>query len=128
MRYRGFLTIPAGTAEADPATSTLELAHGEISEVEIHFPAGHAGLTYLTIYYHEQQIYPINPDQSFRGDDQVIEMGDRFPITEKPYEVELRGWSPSATLEHTIYVGITVLPRETTVIEVSRRVALPEGL
>jgi len=128
MRYRGSLTIPAGKAENDPATAVIELCYGNIVEVEVLFPAGQAGLTYLTIWYQERQIFPTTPGQAFRGDDHVIEFGERWPILEVPHEVELRGWAPDAALAHTIYVDITV--EEPRLIEVGgfRYVPLPEGV
>jgi hypothetical protein len=128
MRYRGSLTIPAGTAETDPATSTIEVAAGTITEVEILFPAGHAGLTYLAIWYQERQIFPTTPGQAFRGDDHVIEMPERRVIREVPLRLELRGWSPDATLDHTVYVDVTVEEMAASVTAtLPVTVALPEG-
>ena len=110
MRYRGSLTIPANTPKSDPATSVVALTYGRILEVAILFPPGQAGLTLLRVYYHERQIFPTSPEEQFAGDDLVIVFTDRFPVYDMPFEVELRGWSPGSSLDHTLYADFTVEP------------------
>jgi len=108
MRYRGSLTIEAGKTEADPATETIKLCYGDITEVEVGFQAGCGWLVHLQIWHWGQQIFPLTGGASFIGDDQVIEFAERWPIHELPYEIELRGWAPDASYDHTVSVEITV--------------------
>ena len=108
MRYRGALLIKAKTAKDDPATEVVPLCFGTIVECEVLFPAGQAGLTHLQVWYHERQIFPTSPGQTFRGDDHLIAFPERYPVVEEPFEVELRGWAPDATLDHTVYVSFSV--------------------
>lgn len=108
MRYAASLTIPAGTLASDPATEAVALCYGTIIEIEVLFPAGHSGLTHLQIWYHEHQIIPTSPGESLVGDDHLIEFPERYPVHEEPWAVMLVGWAPESTLEHTIYVGISV--------------------
>jgi hypothetical protein len=110
MRYRGALTVPAGTAAETPATEVVKLCAGTITEVEVFFPAGQAGLVSLQVWYHEGQIYPTSPDQAFIGDDSHITYYDDYPVEDAPYEVTLVGWSPDAELDHTVYVDFSVSP------------------
>lgn len=112
MRYRGSLTISAGKTEADPATADLELCYGDITEVEIHFQAGCGWLAHLQIWYQSRQIFPLSVGASFIGDDQVIEFAERWPIREVPHQVELRGWAPDASYDHTVAVEITMTAPE----------------
>jgi len=128
MRYRGSLTIPAGTTEDDPAVETVSLCYGDITEIEIMFPAGHAGLTHLQIWHHERQAFPTSPGEAFRGDDHVIEFPERYPVREVPYQIELRGWAPGAAYDHTVYVEITVAAPQVLPEVTGRTVALPEGM
>lgn len=127
MRYRGSLTIPAGTAEAAPATATLYLAAGVVSEVEVFFPAGQAGLTFLVIYREESQVWPTSPDANFQGDDTHITFSESYELMTEPFSVELRGWAPSATLDHTVFVEVSIHNREETPLSGYGPVALPEG-
>ncbi|MBA7568657.1 hypothetical protein ES708_10391 [subsurface metagenome] len=127
MRYRGALKIDAGQTQADPALADLDLCAGVISEVEILFPAGHSGLTYLQIWYLGRQIFPTSPGATFRGDGSVIEFGEQWVIQEVPHRLQLRGWAPDAELPHTIFVGISVQPLEIEPGLGSVPVGLPEG-
>lgn len=127
MRYYGVLTIPAGTAQAVPASQVVALAHGMITEVSILFPPGHGGLTYLQVWHGARQIFPLSPGEAFRGDDHTIEFNERYEIVGVPYWVDLRGWAPDAALNHTIEVSFTVLPLGSSPITELGFVALPEG-
>jgi len=128
MRYRAALVIPAGTTETDPAWSILDLAYGYITEVELLFPAGHAGLTYVQIYYQSRQVFPLTPGEAFRGDDHVIQFDEKFPIDEVPHEVMVVGWAPDATLNHTVFVDITVEAPPPVYVGGFEYVPLPEGM
>lgn len=103
MRYRGELTIPANTPESSAVTGTVCLCYGLIRQVFILFPAGHAGLTHLQVCYHERQIFPTTPGQSFTGDDVAIEFSEQQPIFEEPFEIMLRAWNLDESYEHTIH-------------------------
>lgn len=128
MRFRDYLTVPAGTTFEEPATKTLKLSHGTIAEVEIMFPAGCSGLVHLAIDDGGHQAFPTNPDGSFIGDDQLITMSDSYPILEAPFSVKLRGWSPTATLDHNVYVEISVAETRVEEQKASAPIALPEGM
>lgn len=128
MRYRAAFKIEAGATEADPALQEMDLEPGNITEVEMLFPAGHAGLTYVQIYYQTRQIFPLSPGEAFRGDDHVLQFPEAFPIAEVPFMVELRGWAPDATLDHTVYVGITVMPFPERDVSGVALPGLPEGM
>lgn len=128
MRYRAALTIPAGTTEDDPAWSVLDLEYGYAIGVEILFPAGHAGLTYVQVYYQSRQIFPLSPGEAFRGDDHQITFNERFPILEVPYQVVVYGWAPNATLDHTVFVDITMDAPPQVFVGGYEFVPLPEGM
>lgn len=128
MRYRASLIIPAGTAESDPAWTILDLEYGYATEVEIMFPAGQAGLTYVQIYYQSRQIFPLTPGEAFRGDDHTITISSRFPILEVPHEVMIVGWAPDATLEHTVFTDVTMEAPPPVFVGGFEYVPLPEGM
>jgi len=128
MRYRASLLIPAGTLKENPATKEVILAAGVITEVEIFFPPGHGGTTNLAIYRQEHQLWPTSPDEAFIGDDTHITINERYELDGEPYSIELRGWSPNATLDHTVYVGITLESLTMERVETVSYISLPEGL
>ena len=126
MRYRAALTIPANTPESEPAVTTAKLVPGIVTEVELLFPAGHTGLTHVVIYYHERQIFPTSPEQSFCGDDHLITFDEQFAVIEPPYELVVYGWNDDEYYDHTVYVDITVRELYTTQSSEATYVALPE--
>lgn len=128
MRYRTSLEITALTTEADPECTVLNLEYGYITEVEIMFPAGHAGLTYVQVYHQSRLIFPLTPGQAFRGDDHTITMSSRFPILEVPHSVTIVGWAPEATLSHTVFVDITMEAPPPVFVGGFEYVPLPEGM
>lgn len=103
MQYRGALTIPAGTPVASPEVLTLPVGYGVLERFVIHFPPGQAGTTFFQVWYRGRQILPTSLGQSFRGDDLVIDLPETFQIFDKPFELDLFGWSPDATYDHTVY-------------------------
>lgn len=127
MYYLGELTIPAGTSESSPETLAVSLCKGYIKGFRVLFPAGHSGLTRVQVWHHQRQIIPTTPGVALRGDDHPVEFPDRYEISDPPYEVELRGWSPDATLDHTVYVAFEVEAWLVRQAEVAVFVGLPEG-
>lgn len=128
MRYRAALEIGIGQTWADPAWTVLSLEYGYITEVEIAFPAGHAGLTYVQVFYQSRQIFPLTPGSAFRGDDHAIRFNERFPIFEVPHAVVIVGWAPDSTLVHTVSVGITMEAPPPVFVGGFEYVPLPEGM
>jgi hypothetical protein len=127
MRFADYLTVPAGTTFNNPATKIVRLSYGIITEIEITFPAGCAGLVHLAIDHYEHQAFPTNPDRDFIGDDHTTTLSDSYPVTEAPYSVKLRGWAPTTTLSHNVYVELSVLPPPFEAEQPEASVALPEG-
>jgi len=128
MRYRGSLTIPAGTLQVSPATQVVPLTYGRIEQCVIMFPPGQSGLCHLKVLYHEKQIFPTSPEQDFIGDDALIQFPDHFPVYDEPFEVYLVGWSPLATLSHTVYADFSVEAEEKPAVIYSGSVQLPTGV
>ena len=112
MRYHASLTIPAGTPASSPASNKFSVSAGRITEMELLFPPGSAGRAYLQIFYRDRQIYPTSIGEYFRGDDHLINWSDEYDLADSPFELELRGWGPDTTYNHTIYCQCTISPRE----------------
>jgi hypothetical protein len=128
MRYRGSLTIPANTAQSSPATQIVALTYGKIREVNLLFPSGSVGLVHVQVRYHERQILPTSPEQSFVGDDILVSFPEAFPIQDEPFEVALVGWSPGAQYDHVVYADFTVEADAPAAVVYAGSVALPEGV
>jgi len=80
------------------------------------------------VYYQSRQIFPLTPGEAFRGDDHAIKFNERFPILEVPHAVLIVGWAPDATLDHTVFVDITMEAPPPGLVAGVEYVALPEGM
>lgn len=109
MFYRYSLLIPASTAQAAPVSTTMQLAHGIVHQVEIAFPPGCAGLVHVAVFRFEHQRWPTNTDQQFAWDDYTIVMrNEKFGLVSQPYTLTLRGWSEDTTFDHTVVCRIGI--------------------
>lgn len=128
MLYSAAVTIPANTTESNPHEEYLEVCFGHITQVSALFPAGHAGLTHLQIFYQTRPLFPTTPGQSLVGDGTQHTFNDRWPIFEVPAQLVLRAWNLDETYEHTIYVDISVLVPEILVPVIMQAPQLPKGM
>lgn len=119
------LLITADTPEAEPATVDAELCAGIISRVSLQFPHGCSGMVYVSIWRGGHPLWPTNIDEGFAGEGVIIDFPERYELSETPYTLELRGWSPDTTYNHTVTVRFTVLPLPEIELE---DIELPGGL
>lgn len=118
MSMQFAFTVSAGSSVGSPSTMTFQLWRGEIEEIALLFPAGCGGEVALALYDHEQQAYPLNPSSFYIGDDTYIVDRTRYRLRDPPYALEARGWSPTASYDHTIYIRISMAaePYESVVV------------
>lgn len=126
MQYRGALEIPAGTSQSDPTILVLPVCYGLLTQYSLHFPPGQAGTTYVQVYYRGRQILPTTMGASFRGDDTFIVSPEAYPLYDSPFFLELVGWAPAASYDHTVYCQFYIEPSGLTVPTPVLPVALPE--
>lgn len=128
MRYGAFLEITAGQEQETPDTKTMPVCAGVVVDVDVMFPAGSSGLVYVQVWYHERQVFPQTGGGAFRGDDHLFQFPDSLVLDEQPFTLELRGWAPDATLNHTVFVQVTVVPTPEDIAPMFAHVPLPEGM
>jgi hypothetical protein len=128
MRYRKAITIPANTLLSAPHIEELMLARGVITEIELLFPHGQAGLVSVQIYHYEHQLYPTSPGAAFVGDGTHITIQDEYELSDDPPRLFLVGWSPGTSYDHTVYVDFTLERFRRRVSPLQITIPLPEGL
>lgn len=127
MRYSASLTIPFNTLKSSPASVKFAVSLGEITSVHFLVPSDNAGLVAFVVRYHGAQIYPTSIGNSFQGMFGELAFTDRYKLTDAPFELELRGWSPGSSYEHVVYVQLTIEPPAAELPVAAAHVALPEG-
>jgi hypothetical protein len=106
------LAIEADTAEADPATVDCLLSAGTVIGVSVQFPAGCAGMVYVSIWRGDHQVWPVNLDEAISGDNTVVSFPTSYDLADQPFAFEARGWSPGATYDHTVTLRFSLLSLE----------------
>lgn len=110
MFFEYSLAVEANTLKRSPATVDAILCVGTVSNVSVQFPAGCAGMVYVSIRRGGRQVWPGNPDDAISGEDAIIWWPEAYPLDELPYAFEVRAWSPGTTYDHTITVRFAVEP------------------
>lgn len=102
MIFAGSITIPAGTSKTSPEIVRMKISPGIITQINIMFPPGCGHEAYINFNRGLHQIYPTNPDGYFIGDGVNI-AGEVFHVIKvDPFQVQIHGWSPNASYDHTI--------------------------
>jgi hypothetical protein len=96
------LTIPAGTLQAAPASISVKLTRGTLTQIDTLFPPGSAALAFVRVRDRLHQIVPANPEASLNWDGAIIRSEFELELLDSPYEIILEGWSPDAVYPHTV--------------------------
>lgn len=117
MFYAFSVPIPANTPATSPVDVEAVLTYGIIDHIEMHIPAGCAGLTHLKILQALHQVWPTNEDANFAADNINIVWGERFELFEPPYTLTLRAWNLDDTYPHTLIVRFGLYVPSKTITE-----------
>lgn len=112
MIYETRLTLPRTTGYVYALRASMPIHPGIIKQVTLEFPAGCAGLVYARVLYWEHQIWPGNPDGTFRGDGVNLVWPEDLEIIDPPYELTLEGWNTDDTFEHTVTLRVQLITRD----------------
>lgn len=111
MDYWFAVATPATTAKENAVTTELKLCEGVIVKVWMLHPEGCHGLAYAAIFHEGSQLYPINPEEGYHGNDVPMEWADNFQLR-APALLKLKTWNLDDTYEHKVFVRVTLLRPE----------------
>lgn len=100
------ITIPANTPATAKLKTILPLTRGTVTHVNIEFPAGHVGLTHLGINRGLNQVWPTNPDATFKSSNETIIWEEKYELDVAPFQFEAYAWNEDDTYDHTITIRI----------------------
>ncbi len=109
MDYVIELTISAATSASSPETDSFTAPRGVVKQVSLYFPFGCAGLVRVTINHNERQMWPSNIENSYNGNDLLIQFPEDYRILEPWNRFTVLGWSPGTLYDHTPVVRVTVI-------------------
>jgi hypothetical protein len=116
MYYRYPVTVTKNTTASTKETTVMDLAAGQITQVEIGFPWGCAGLVHVQIYRSEHLMWPSNPGQSFAWNDYTVKFPENETSLGAPDEWTIRAWNEDVRHDHLIVVRIGILAPEKTLL------------
>jgi hypothetical protein len=113
------ITIPANTAETAKQRTTLKLTRGKITQIQVHFPSGHVGLTHITLNSGLYQFLPTNPEATFSSSGETISITEDFVLDSGAFELEAWTWNDDAIYDHTITVRVQLeaLPEQKSLVD-----------
>ena len=88
------------------------LSPGRIVRVDIQFPDGCVALVGVRIFRSTHQVWPGNPDGDIRANGVVVTWPEDYDLTDAPYELTLRGYSPGTVYQHKVRVRFAILSIE----------------
>ena len=106
MFYVFAIATPANTPATAKVKTTLQLARGRVTGMQVHFPSGHIGLTHIQLARGLHQFYPTIPEANFSSSGEAIVWAEDFLLDFEPYELEAYTWNTDDTYDHTITVRV----------------------
>jgi len=110
--YFTSLTIPAGTPEDKPAEKEITIEGEVLAEIAYLIPGGWHGIPSFAVYYGIRQIYPEPESAWVTGNDLYRQIRLNWSLPESPCKLTLKGVSPKARYEHTVYIWLETRPVE----------------
>ena len=95
------VTVPANTTQASPHRETLPLDAGTVTQVDVVFPPGPAGLLHVTIWQGAAQLWPSNGDGSFASDAETLSWAEDFDLLQPPHELTAVCWNDDDSYPHS---------------------------
>lgn len=96
------LTIPAGTAEATPSSTTISLNKGELRRIDIMFPPGAAALAFVRISEGATDVLPTTAGEWISWDDLFVSFPIQYGVTADATTFTIEGYNDDATYPHTV--------------------------
>lgn len=109
MNYFFRVEIPKETSMSLPYEEKLKVSYGVIRSVKIWILPGHAGLAGLRIFFHESQVYPLNRDGFYLGDNISIEFADNYALDIEPYQLKAVGYNEDIRYNHAFLISLCIL-------------------
>lgn len=102
MRYSYDFVVPKNTSAKSPYKSYFRLNYGTLTQVIIRFRAGCHNRVFFTLRDSLFQILPTSGGQAIYADNQTLYIPMQYPLARKPYELNIRAWSPGSLYDHTL--------------------------
>lgn len=104
------LTVPANTAESALSESARFITRGEVLTMAMHFPPGSKGLLYAKVLLDRSQLWPIDLNEYWHGDNITFEYAESFKIAKAQSEITLQAYNLDDTYQHEVSLSFSLIP------------------
>lgn len=104
MVYSASITTVSGTSESDPLITDIKAVRGILYKFDVYFPPGPSGLVGVQFRVADHQIYPVQRDQWFLGDNLTISFEDVYELSNPNAIVSVRTYNADDTYDHLVQV------------------------
>lgn len=108
MIFAFSITIPPRTYIEDEIYEELPLTKGKLSQVNVFFPPGCAGLVGVRFFRYAFQVLPANFPSWVISDAEDVELPCEVDISAEPYSITLGAYNEDDTYPHTLYIRCRV--------------------
>ena len=105
-------TIPAGTSVNSPVEEDVEIEEYTVERIDVYFPPGCHGVVRIAVFYGAEQLAPKPAGSSLAGNGETVSWPELWRCPEKPATLTFKGWSPSASYDHTVLCRVITRPVE----------------
>jgi len=106
--YSRAFKVPA----AEEKWFELEVEGDIIDMVRIRFPPGPSGLLKVAIFYGNEQIFPVERDTFFQGDNEIIQWSEYWLLPEAKTKLRIKAINEDDTYEHSFYLVLNTKYRQ----------------
>lgn len=109
--YEFDLTVPANTLASAPVSAEHLLTPGLVTRLAVQFPAGCVSMVLAQVLREGSVVWPNNPDSAAKANGFVIESATEIDVSDRPYSLIARAWSPGTTYPHVLTFRYEVRPQ-----------------
>jgi len=110
--YTSTVTTLSGTEEAAPLRTPMVCTRGVVFRVEVYFPPGSSGLVGVQIRVAEHQLYPVQREEWFIGDNVLIAFDDMYELSNENATFDIRTYNVDTDYDHLVQVRIGIMSHE----------------
>jgi len=110
--YSATITTEAATVEEAPLVTNVKVTKGVLYRFEIYFPPGPSGLVGVQIRYHDQQLYPVQRNEWFIGDNVTIGFDDLYGVDTTPFIFEIRTYNVDTDYDHLVQLRMAIVSQD----------------
>jgi len=102
--YTATVTTVANTSDSSPLVTNIKVTRGVLYRFEVYFPPGPSGLVGVQVRVADHQLYPVQREEWFIGDNVTIAFDDIYEMANENSLLTLRTYNTDTLYDHIVQV------------------------